>query len=413
MEEVKLLNNNIESDKSNITENREAKENLKQHQFMAESKHGAIFFKNTESQYILINNKFLEILGLFQEQVIGKDDYEILPDKKEAKKNIKGDQFVFKTGKPREVTKRVIDTKRKECWFHTIKLPQFDEQGNIVGLVGIIRDITERKKTEQAHAKIVEAEKKRAEELRNAYSELQESRDELVRSDKLAYTGRIAASIAHEIRNPLTNVTMSAQQIKRVIKPKHLRNKHIEIIERNVERINYLITELLNCARPPKLNIQPCNIHKLLKRVLSTLMPKISSQKIKIVKKFTFRPTKIKVDKEQIERVFSNLILNAIEAMPKGGKSTIITEFNEDLFVVKIQDTGRGIPEKDIIKIFDPFFSSKSTGVGLGLTLCYGIIVSHGGSIEVNSKPRQGTIFTVSLPVKENSTHTQREYTRT
>lgn len=229
-----------------------------------------------------------------------------------------------------------------------------------------------------------------------------ESEDKLILSERLAFTGRIAASIAHEIRNPLTNVVMSIQQLKK-IKLKNLRAKHIEIIERNTERINFLITELLNCARPPKLDIQSYDIHRVLENILDSTKIKITSQKIKVIKNFTSKPSTMSIDKEHMERAFSNIVLNAIDAMSKGGKLLIITELNEDFFVVKIQDTGRGIPEEDIIRIFDPFFSSKPGGVGLGLTLCYGIIVSHSGTIEVESKLKKGTTFTISLPLGRKS----------
>ena len=395
MDESKVLNNY-----SDITECKKEDEKFRQYyQFMVESAHGAIFFKNLQSQFIIANNKTLEVFGLSREQVIGKNDDEISSDKKQARKNIEDDQFIFKTGKPREVTKQMIGVDGKRYWFHTIKFPQFDNKGNIIGLVGIIRDITKRKKMENGHAKIIEAEKKKAEELEKAYAELQESKDQLVRSEKLAYTGRIAASIAHEIRNPLTNVAMAIRQLRKVIKPENLKDKHIKIVERNTERINYLIAELLNCARPLKLNICPYDIHKVLKNVLESTMSKIRSQKIKVVKRFAFKPPKIMIDREQIERGFSNIILNAIDAMPKRGRLTVITEFKRHFCVIKIQDTGKGIPETDIIRIFDPFFSSKPEGVGLGLTLCYGIIISHGGTIEVKSEPKNGTIFTVSLPV--------------
>jgi len=403
MEDLKVVNSNINTNISDTTELKKSEEKFKQYyQFMVESAHGAIFFKNLQSQFIIANNKTLEVFGLSREQVIGKNDYEISSDKKQARKNPEDDQFIFKTGKPREVTKQMTGVDGKRYWFHTIKFPQFDDKGNIIGLVGIIRDITKRKEMENGHAKIIEAEKKKAEELKKAYAELQESKDQLVRSEKLAYTGRIAASIAHEIRNPLTNVAMSIRQLRKIIKPENPKAKHIEIIERNTERINYLIAELLNCARPPKLNICSYDIHKVLKDVLESTMTKIRSQKIKVVKRFAFKPPKIMIDREQIGRGFSNIILNAIDAMPKRGRLTVITEFKKHFCVIKIQDTGKGIPETDIIRIFDPFFSSKPEGVGLGLTLCYGIIIGHGGTIEVKSEPKNGTIFTVSLPVGQN-----------
>ncbi len=238
------------------------------------------------------------------------------------------------------------------------------------------------------------------EKLESSYADLRASKDEVVRSEKLAFTGRIAASIAHEIRNPLTNVIMGIHQCAKAFKADDPRAKHVEIVLRNVERINYLITELLNCARPPKLDMRAHDIHKLLENVLAATKTKIASQKIQVVKSFASKSAVLSLDKEQMERAFLNIVINAVEAMPKAGQLTIMTARDENVFVVKIQDTGKGIPDGDIIRIFDPFFSSKQGGVGLGLTICYGVIVSHHGTIEVESKLKAGTTFTVSLPVR-------------
>ena len=195
------------------------------------------------------------------------------------------------------------------------------------------------------------------EELKTSYTELKVSKDNLVRSEKLAYTGRIAASIAHEIRNPLTNVSMSVQQLKKGNRIKQEGFKHVEIVERNIERINYLITELLNCARPAKLNLQPYDIHKVIKDILESNKAKISLQRIKVTKDFTSKPSTLRIDKEQIERAFLNLIINAIETMPRGGNLTITTELNGNFFLVKIHDTGRGIPEKILSRYLTLFLA--------------------------------------------------------
>lgn len=222
-----------------------------------------------------------------------------------------------------------------------------------------------------------------------------------VPSERLAFTGRIAASIAHEIRNPLSNVSLSVQQLKEAFPEDSPWARHVDIITRNTERINFLITELLNCARPPKLNIQPHDIHEILEGILESIRTKTASQRIDVRKRFTNRASMINVDREQINRVFSNVMINALESMPDGGRMTVTTEIEGDFFVVKVQDTGGGIPEEDIIRIFDPFFSTKTSGVGLGLSTTYGIVVSHGGAIGVESEWKKGTIFTISLPVKQ------------
>ena len=163
------------------------------------------------------------------------------------------------------------------------------------------------------------------EELKTSYTELKVSKDDLVRSEKLAYTGRIAASIAHEIRNPLTNVSMSVQQLKKVNFVKQEGFKHIEIVERNIERINYLITELLNCARPAKLNLQPYDIHRVANEVLESYKTKIDLQRIKVIKNFCTQASILTIDQEQMRRAITNLINKAIEAMPGGGNLTTHT----------------------------------------------------------------------------------------
>jgi len=127
----------------------DAEEKLRTYQFMIESAHDAIFFKDLESRYIIANNKTLEAFGLPREDVIGKNDYELMPDKNEAKKNVDDDQIVFKTAESTEVTKHMTGSDGKEYWFQAIKVPQFDNNGNVIGLVGIARDITKRKQIEE------------------------------------------------------------------------------------------------------------------------------------------------------------------------------------------------------------------------------------------------------------------------
>lgn len=132
-----------------VIEQKKANERLKQYQLMVESAYDAIFFKDLNGRYIIANNKTAEVFGLSREEVLGKTDYELMPDKEEVAKNVENDQAVFKTGKPREIIKHITDAEGKEYWFQAIKVPHFDTAGNITGLIGIVRDITAHKRAEE------------------------------------------------------------------------------------------------------------------------------------------------------------------------------------------------------------------------------------------------------------------------
>jgi len=285
----------------------------------------------------------------------------------------------------------------------------------------LYRDITEEKKrgevlrkfeaTIQGQEKLLEQQSSSVEELIDrlthsreelaaSYEALKANKDDLVRSEKLAFTGRMAAGIAHEIRNPLTNIVLSLRQLKKndTIKPRGLH--YAQIMERNSKRIEYLVTELLNCARPIKLNLQPWNIHWIIEAVLRLLKVRLKTQRIKVIKNLAPHPLVLLADKEYLGRVFLNILGNAIEAMPHGGALSIDTKIEKGRLLIKIQDNGKGISEENLIRIFDPFFSTKKGGVGLGLSTCQNIVTSHGGLIEVESAWRKGSAFVVSLPLE-------------
>jgi PAS domain S-box-containing protein len=238
------------------------------------------------------------------------------------------------------------------------------------------------------------------EELAASYEALKANKDDLVRSEKLAFTGRMAAGIAHEIRNPLTNIVLSLRQLKKGDGLKPEGHPYAEIMERNSKRIEYLVTELLNCARPIKLDLQPWDIHGIIEGALTLVRVRQKMQKIKVTKNLTAQPAILSVDKEYLGRVLLNILSNAIEAMPHGGALSIETKKVAGRFRIKIQDDGIGISEKNLLRIFDPFFSTKKGGTGLGLSTCQNIVTSHGGMIEVESAWRKGSAFVVSLPLE-------------
>lgn len=235
-------------------------------------------------------------------------------------------------------------------------------------------------------------------ELERSYSELQLSKDRLVQSEKMAFAGRMAASIAHEIRNPLNMLVMSSQLLQDRLGKKNPNRELVDVVMRNLERIDHLVTELVNCARPPKLRIRNYNIHTIIKSVIDTIKEKCKAQNIKVVRDFDEEIPKVRIDREHIEQAILNIAKNAIESMQRGGTLAFSTSCEEGHVIIGITDTGRGIPDKDMIRIFDPFFTTKKDGTGLGLAICYAIVASHNGFINLKSK-RGETRFTIKLPV--------------
>ena len=281
------------------------------------------------------------------------------------------------------------------------------ENRELVAQAKALLRIVQRERKLVSLSRVLQVEKRDADKLRKtknelerSYMDLQTSKDELIRSERQAFTGRIAANIAHEVRNPLVNVSMGISEIKRLLKDRKDVTRYVDITQKNVDRISFLIQELLQSARPPKLELRRHNICRLLENVLEIVETKAQSQKVRIQKRVTSKRSVLEFDREQMRRVFSNLAVNAIEAMPDGGSLSITTECEKDIFQTKFQDTGCGISDENLLRIFDPFFSSKSEGVGLGLTICYGIVVSHGGNIEVESELNRGSTFVVSLPLQ-------------
>jgi len=369
---------------SDITERKQAEEELRVNRLLLRNVLDIvpvfICAKNLDGKFILVNKKLTDFYGSTVEAMTNVLHADLCEDKNELLAMLAADREVIESGKSKFIPAETMENPDGSITvLETYKIP-FTAFGEPAVLIAS-NDITERK---QFEAELIKA---------------NENLKKLASSERLAYTGRVASGIAHEIRNPSTNVSLTMELLCEAFEPHGKQMKYVEIIERNLTRINYLISELQNCARPPEMMVKPHDIHKLLENVIDSVDAKIIVKEINVVRNYTSRGSIVKVDREHIERVFLNLVLNAIEAIPrKRGTITVTTECDEKYFLIKIQDTGKGIAPESLFKIFDPFFSSKPNGVGLGLATCYGVIVSHGGTIEVDGELSKGALFTVSLP---------------
>jgi signal transduction histidine kinase len=219
--------------------------------------------------------------------------------------------------------------------------------------------------------------------------------EELRRSDRLKAVATLAAGMAHEIKNPLTSIKTFTEYLgERKDDPEFLL-KFKKIVGSEVDKINNIVHQLLDFAKPSPLKLRKCNIHQLLDETLALLSNELLKHKIKLTKEYNTQNPEFLADPNQLKQAFLNIILNAIEAMPSGGTLTIAINQAENELIISIKDTGYGIPKKDLPHIFDPFYTTTEEGTGLGLSITYGIIKEHNGSIEVESKVESGSEFRV------------------
>ena len=219
------------------------------------------------------------------------------------------------------------------------------------------------------------------------------------RMEKFAATGRIARAIAHEVRNPLTNINLSVDQLRTEEESdQEERNVFYDMISRNSHRINVLITELLNSTKFIELTAEAVSVNDLLEEALELAKDRVMLNNIKVIRNYDRNICKISVDTEKIKIAFLNIIVNAIEAMEPGkGVLTILTYDEHNKCMIEIKDNGVGMDSETLNKLFEPYYSGKPKGTGLGLTNTENIILSHKGNINVESEPGKGTRFIVSF----------------
>ncbi len=268
----------------------------------------------------------------------------------------------------------------------------------VFGFSTHVKENKHRMRAEKKVKTYQDALKARIEELAEANNELIQMR----RQEKFAATGRIARTIAHEIRNPLTNINLAADQLSAEFPPNDENTGFLfEMITRNSHRINQLISELLNSTKFAELNYLKVSINELLDETLKQAEDRMLLKNVQLVKIYANDICEISVDKEKIKIAFLNIIINALEAMEDAENAQLLIETKKegDKCVVMITDTGTGIDEESESKLFEPYFTTKQKGNGLGLTNTQNIILNHKGSINVKTKAGEGTCFTITLNI--------------
>lgn len=346
-----------------------------------EAKYRALFQKSIDPIYIIdkdykfleCNESLLRLFGYDEEEIKDSSSKDLFVHTKQFhdfadKLSIHGSVKDF------EVILKTKEGKKLTCSITTTVL--LNANNEIKCYQGLLRDKTQ--------------------EIRNAQY--------MLRAEKLGMTGRMARSIAHEVRNPLTNINLSLDQLKGELQLEGDGELFLEIIERNSERINKLITEMLDSAKPSKLELVEIPIAEVLEKTLKLSRDRLTLKNMKLTTEYEENMPPIKVDSKKLRTAFLNIIINSIEAMEaEKGHLTISAAKIENDCVIRIIDNGTGMDKETQNKLFDPFFTGKLSGMGLGLTSTQNIVQLHKGSIDVESESGVGTTFIIRLPYEKKN----------
>jgi len=244
-------------------------------------------------------------------------------------------------------------------------------------------------------------------DISDTTAKLEESRESLIQSEKLAQAGKLAAGMAHSVRNPLTSVKMRLFTLERSLNLNHTQMDDLDVISEEIRYIDTILRNFIEFARPPKMQFHMINPSEIVDMALELLKHRLESYKTDVRVKVDRELPAISADAEQLKEVMVNILLNACEAMREDGEilieeKIVFLDSSEDSFEKAVQisicDNGPGISKSIQKKIFRPFFSSKEEGSGLGLSIAKRIIDEHGGEIIVESEENKGTTFIIQLP---------------
>jgi len=329
-----------------------------------ESSKDAVFITDDQLNFNEVNEAAVELLGYSENELVGRNLREFI-----SEHHLNGRLKPLNEKSSVEDNEIKIinnNNETRECLLSLAPQRQADDETFMVH--GIIHDITKIKKAEMAN----------------------------LQAEKLAANERLIRMLAHEIRNPLNNIILSIDQLLPLEKDEDQKN-FMEIIQRNSLRINNIITELLNLAKPSELTLVDHSLQEILDESLSMATDRIKLQNIHVKKHYPSNPLILKADKEKLVIAFTNIIINAVEAMSTNGLLTITITESDDGYEVCIKDNGKGLPKEYLTRLFEPFFTMKKNGMGLGLTVSYSILQSHNAKIRAQSKENEGTEFQVSF----------------
>lgn len=329
-----------------------------------ENSKDAVFITDNDLNFSEVNEAAVQLLGYSESELVGRNLRDFI-----AEHRLNGKLKKLSDGGDIEDNEIKIisnSNETRDCLLSLASQRQADDETFVVH--GIIHDITKIKKAELAN----------------------------LQAEKLAANERLIRMLAHEIRNPLNNIILSIDQLI-PLERDEMEKSFMDIIQRNSLRINNIITELLNLAKPSELTLVEQSLQEILDESLARTNDRIKLQNIHVKKVYPPEPILMQADKEKLIIAITNIIINAIESMHTNGLLTISVSISDEGYEVCIKDNGKGIAKEHLPKLFEPFFTMKKNGMGLGLTVSYTILQSHNAKIRAQSRENEGTEFHISF----------------
>ncbi len=384
-----------------------------------------IYVKDCKSKFVACNTAVAKLMGFNSvDEIVGKTDFDLFPQSLAEK--FHNEEIAVFSGQPRVNREEKIEgsgltSSGSQRWMLTTKVPLCEPDGTIYGLVGINREITERKQVEDRLVRLLA-------DLKRTNENLKAAQMQLIQAEKMESVGRIAAGVAHEVKNPLAVAVMGLDYLKNTLSVEQPKFAPVlNDIYEAIKRADTVIGGLLDFSRPRTLILKLDDVNKLIDASLSLIRHDLSKKHLTLNQNLSESLPKIKLDGNKISQVLINLLMNAIHATPENGTLLVSSctmraselgnsgvtfppeRFGVDdtLIVVQIEDTGAGISDENLSKIFDPYFTTKPVGegTGLGLPVSRQIVELHGGVLDLrNRRNERGARATIAIRLRSDGT---------
>lgn len=353
-----------------------------------------VFVKDREFRFVVVNDALADMVGRPRSAMLGKTDFDIFPQR-EAESFRQRDGEVFASGTMVAIEEEVMaDPTGRIHVLATTRVPLRNAAGEITHLVGVIHEITHLKEVEEA---LRLAKEELEERVAERTAELKRAQQQLLRKERLAVLGQLAGGLAHQLRNPLASISNAACVIEKRLPHDERADSTIalSIIKEEILAANQIITDLLDYARVRR--ARPSRV-VLIDLVDAAMDAQVVPTGVAVERKLP-DDLEVLVDADQLRHALRNLIRNAFEAMPRGGRLTVFAEVKEEQLIIDIRDTGIGIPKQMRAHLFDPLVSSKQFGLGLGLTTARALVENQGGTLTCMDAP-EGAVFQILMPAE-------------